>query len=88
MASVDVKKAFDSVSHRAVVTALESLGATSQVINTIKSVLSEVFMYFNVSGRTVRVKMERGVPQAGRHQFSIKIGNPDEKTCFPLDGLY
>ena len=63
MASVDVKKAFDSVSHRAVVTALESLGATSQVINTIKSVLSEVFMYFNVSGRTIRVKMERGVPQ-------------------------
>ena len=63
LASVDIKKAHDSVYHRSIVNALVDFDVPAYLINVVKSVLSNVDLHIQTSSGNVRVRMKRGVQQ-------------------------
>lgn len=65
VASLDLRKAFDSVSHNALFTALTEGGAHESYVSTIKDLYYAQFTTFSYKGKSdgVRVYVERGIKQ-------------------------
>ena len=61
---LDLRKAFDTVPHKRLLTELEGYGVRGNLLNWIKDVLSDRKQYVSVNGnRSNKVKVTSGVPQ-------------------------